>query len=317
MVYTQDLGSCAVRRGGSTPLSGTQKKQPMIVNKKSQDKGTAIFSIQIPAKEVTQAYDESSEHLRKDLQVEGFRKGKVPKDIAAKHLKPENIYEHVVQHLISGAYKQILAQHSIQPISQPRVDLKSAQKDADWELELSVAVRPTVKLGDYKAIVLQVKKDKKTGTIWTPGKGEEQQNPEQDQKQREEILNEILQKLIVSIDIDISPLIIEAELNKRLARLVDDVQKIGLSMEGYLASKGETMSSVKGKFTKEIEESFKLEFILETLADEAKISVEQDELDTFLEVAKKEGDAKDVEKNAYLYASLLRRQKLFDYLLSL
>lgn len=289
----------------------------MTITKKSQDKNTYLFNVHIPAQDVTKAYDESFTHMQKDLQVEGFRKGKVPKDIAKKHLKPDSVYEHAAQDIISEAYKQILAEYKIQPLASPRIELKSAQKDADWELELSVAVRPTVVLGDYKAVIAEVKKEAKAGAIWTPGKTEEKKDPQQEQREREQLLQAILQKLIAKIVIEISPILIESELNKRLTRLVDDVQKIGLSMDGYLASKSETMDSVKEKYTKEIEESLKLEFILDELADAEKVTLEKEEMDKFLASMKAEGNARDIETNAYLYAMLLRRQKLFDVILGM
>ena len=117
--------------------------------------------------------------------------------------------------------------------------------------------------------------------------------------------------------IEISDLIIEQELNKKLSQLLDDVNKIGLTVESYLESKKETIDSIKNKFKKEIEDTYKLEFIFEAIAEEAKLTVEKADIDTLITQTKDEASRQQIEQNSYFYASILRRQKTIDYLLSL
>ena len=63
------------------------------------------------------------------------------------------------------------------------------------------------------------------------------------------------------------PFLVESELNRKLTQLLDDVQKIGLTVDSYLQSKGLTMERLKEQYTREITDMYKLEFILLDIAD--------------------------------------------------
>ena len=69
-----------------------------------------------------------------------------------------------------------------------------------------------------------------------------------------------------------SPLV-ESELNLKLTQLLDDVQKIGLTVDSYLQSKGLTMERLKEQYTREITDMYKLEFILLDIADKERVEV--------------------------------------------
>jgi len=102
-----------------------------------------------------------------------------------------------------------------------------------------------------------------------------------------------------------------------LTRLLDDIQKIGLTVDNYLKSKKLTMEQLKASYRKEIEDTYKLEFILSEIADRENISVEKEDLDKLFSNIKEEKERKAAEANSYFYASILRKQKTLDYLLSL
>jgi FKBP-type peptidyl-prolyl cis-trans isomerase (trigger factor) len=112
-------------------------------------------------------------------------------------------------------------------------------------------------------------------------------------------------------------MIVESELNHRLSKLVDDVQKIGLTVDQYLKSKNLTMDTVKENFKREIEDTYKLEFLLSEVADKEGIKVEQSEIDKLFVNIKDEKEKQFAMQNSYYYASVLRKQKTIDFLLAL
>ena len=116
---------------------------------------------------------------------------------------------------------------------------------------------------------------------------------------------------------ELPPLLIEEELERRLAQMVDDVQKIGLTMEKYLETRNLTLESVKERLTREITDMYKLEFLLQAIADEEKLEVKQSDLDTLFTNIKEEKDRKAAQANSYFYASVLRKQKALDYIIGL
>lgn len=281
---------------------------------KKLPKNTYEATVTIPPEDIKKQFDISFEKLQKELTVEGFRKGKVPKEIAQKHLAPQDIYSEVIRDLLPEIYSDIVKKEDLKPIVHPKVDLKKAQDGEDWEVQMLIAEKPTIDLGNYKEVVKKTKAESKKADIWVPGKDKEEKKPEANSQNA---LNEVLSALIKHVKIEISDLIVEHELEQRLTRLVDDIQKIGMSADAYLKSKNMTMDDLRNQFRTEIEETYKLEFMLMEIADLEKLQVEKEDLDKLFAHIKTDAERKDAEANAYFYASIIRKQKTIDYLLGL
>ena len=131
------------------------------------------------------------------------------------------------------------------------------------------------------------------------------------------MLNSILDELMNASEVDIADVIVEEELSSRLARLVDDVQKLGMTVDSYLKSKQLTMEDLKASYSKEISETHKVELILNEIAELENIQVEQEELDKLFGNVKDETERQALAQNAYYYAMILRKQKTLDFLLGL
>ncbi|MFQ5452281.1 MAG: trigger factor [Candidatus Paceibacterota bacterium] len=289
----------------------------MKYTKKSSNKSEHTFEVIYKKDEIKKLYDAQFELSRKKLSVEGFRVGKVPAKIAKKSIEPDAIYTEILHGMVASAFRVIVDKESLKPISSPKLDVSSAKKDDDWVFTLTIPVKPDIKLPDYKSIVQAVKKKHKSADIWTPGKTLEKKDQEKKQAEKQVILNEILKELLEKTMVEVPGVLVEQEVEKRLAGIVDDVRKIGLTVEAYLRSKGKTMDSLKKQYKKEVVDSFKLELILDKLADTENITVEKDELDKFLAEVQKQDKTANIKEQAYFYSMLLRRQKLFDFLISL
>jgi trigger factor len=281
-------------------------------------KNTIQLIIDVSKDDVKKEESEAFLRLQKNLTVEGFRQGKVPKDIAKKHLTKEVVYQELAQKMISRIYKEVLTKEGLKPIISPKVDLVKAKEGEDWQIKIKLAEKPTITLGDYKKVIKEVKSKIKNSNIWVPGKDKD---PSADGKKPEEdknkLLNEILTALLNESKIEVSDLVIEEEINHRLTHLIDEIQKIGLTTENYLKSKNLTMESLKAQFKKETEDTYKLEFILAEIADKENLKVEQTDLDKLFINIKDEKERKTATQNSYYYATILRKQKTLDYLISL
>ncbi|MDP4011080.1 MAG: hypothetical protein Q8P72_02510, partial [Candidatus Roizmanbacteria bacterium] len=88
-------------------------------------------------------------------------------------------------------------------------------------------------------------------------------------------------------------------------------------MDAYLSSKNLTKEKVNEMFTKEITDTYRLEFVLQKIADEEGIKIEDDELKKLFESFKTDKEKEAAQKNLYYYASLMRKQKTLDYINSL
>lgn len=289
-------------------------------------KNTIEIEVEITKDTIKKEFDLAFNKLQQNLEVQGFRKGKAPKEIAEKYIKKESVYEELIRTLIPKIYQEIVQKEGLKPVISPKIDLVNAKDgedwfrlNRDWKIKISLAEKPTIELGNYKEAIKKIKSEKEKSAIWVPGKkaAPEQISEQEKAKKQQKLLNSILGALLKEVSCDISDLIIEEELNHRLANLVEDIRKIGLTVETYLKSKNLTQEELRKRYTQEIQETYKIEFILSELADKEGIKVEQKDLDELFAKITDQKEREAAKANAYFYASVLRKQKTLDYLISM
>lgn len=287
----------------------------MITHKlNKQPKNTYEINVKISPDEVKKEYTKAFDQLRGELDVKGFRKGKAPVDVAKKHLQDSVVYEHVVRTILPKIYQDIVQKESLKPITSPKVEIIKAKGEEEWEFKITLAEKPEINLDNYKDIVKRAKGEEKKEEIWVPGKDKEEPKKElKDQR----LLDKVLSALLKDIKVEMSDLIIEEELNRRLSQLVDDIQKLGMTTETYLKTKNTTVDKLKEQIKREITDVYSLEFMLMEIADRENIAVDQADLDKIFTNIKDTKEKEMAKQNAYYYASLMRKQKTIEYLLSL
>lgn len=102
-----------------------------------------------------EAQEKAFNKLAKDLEVKGFRKGKVPTDIARKHIDQGRIFNEAINSLLQPCFEEVLREEKLSPFARPSVDVTKIS-DTDLELKYVIILAPEVKLGEYKN--LEVKK---------------------------------------------------------------------------------------------------------------------------------------------------------------
>lgn len=287
--------------------------------KKVLPKHTFQYIISIPKDIIQKNYDQTLILMAQEVEIAGFRKGKAPLDIAKKEIKKEKVYEQLLQKMMPDIYQELIKNENLKPIISPKIELVSAKEKEDWEISITVAEKPSIDLNNYKEHIKKSVSDHKKEDIWVPGKtpDEVKKEPEKKEEQKNKMVQTVLDSLLQNMTVEIPGLLVDSELEKRQTQLVDDVRKIGLTIEAYLKSKNETIDSLKTKFIKEIEDMYTLEFILGEIAENENITVENKDLEELFSHIKDEKARAEARKNAYFYATLLRRQKTLDYLITL
>ena len=287
-------------------------------SKKVLPKSSIELVVDIKKEFIKKEYDKAFNKLLESLQIEGFRKGKVPADIGKKHIKGEEIYKEAIQSIIPGIYEEIVKKEDIKPIINPKIELTKAKENEDWQVKFNIAIKPVFKLPDLKKIASDVKGNAKKDEIWVPGKDPKSEPEKEDaERKKQKTLNALLEAMITKTKIEIPDLLIEAELEHKLTGLLDEVQKIGLTIDGYLKSKNTNMDDLKAKYRHEIDETYRVEFILNEIADLNNIQVDQVDLDKIFENIEDEKAKQTALQNSYFYASVVRKQKTLEYLLNL
>ena len=101
------------------------------------------------------AKDQAFKKISPKYKVDGFRKGKAPRNIFERNF-PGQIVMEAADILIDQEYKRILTEGKILPILEPKIDVVKVD-DNELEVNFSFILEPSVTLGEYKN--LGVKKE--------------------------------------------------------------------------------------------------------------------------------------------------------------
>lgn len=268
--------------------------------------------VKIPWVEVEKEYQKALEEIQKEATLSGFRKGKAPKAQVEKSIGKEKIYQEVIEQLIPRLYQEAVTNQKINPIVSPKVELITAQEGKDWEVKFTTAEKPEVDLGNYQE---EIKKINAQGKIWTP-ESEEKKTPEEKEKEEREKLNQIIETLLEESKVILPDILLENDVNQKLASLIEKTEKLGLTLEQYLASVGKTGEGIRHEYLEESRRNWQLELVLAKIADEEKITVSEEEIDQFISQAPQENQ-KALREQRYLIAAMLRQEKTINFLKNL
>ena len=126
-------------------------------NKKNKSKNIHDVNVKIEGDIWKKALDHVFDEKRKTVKVDGFRKGKVPRNIFEKKFGKESLYLDAADHVIQDAYVKALEESKLEPVVKPAVDLKGISDDGA-EFVFTITTKPEVKVNKYKG--LKVKPDK-------------------------------------------------------------------------------------------------------------------------------------------------------------
>ena len=110
------------------------------------------LTITLGADELNTAEQVALTKMARDLKVPGFRKGKVPVSVAAKHVNPMALQERVLDNALSKAVAEAFMNEKLQALERPSVEVKKFVPNQEVEFTAEATVVPPVKLGDYKKL---------------------------------------------------------------------------------------------------------------------------------------------------------------------
>ena len=115
--------------------------------------GVLTFSIE--QAEIQKGLTTAFNKVKGNLNVPGFRKGKVSRQVFNRMYGEEALYEDALNAVLPEAYEAAVKEAGIDPVSQPKIDVDSMEKGQDWVIKAEVTVKPEVKLGDYKELTVE------------------------------------------------------------------------------------------------------------------------------------------------------------------
>ncbi|MFH1899136.1 MAG: trigger factor [Patescibacteria group bacterium] len=265
----------------------------MKTNIEKLPKSTIKLTITLENDKVKESYDKILNKAIQNTEIEGFRKGTAPKEMVKDKIGVSTLYGDALNDLLQTYYPQALKENHISPVSNPKVEVKEFNLEKDLEFSATFAVRPEVKMKDYKKALKAYYEEKKEKTekenIKDTKKTDEKPKEDKKEESKDEHKNhvhlgpnEIIEVLLRQSEVEIADLLIEEETDRMLAKLMDQLKSINLSVEKYLAAQNKTAESLRKEYDLSSEKNIKAEFVLSHLINEEKIEVTDKEIDDMI-----------------------------------
>ncbi|MUV39407.1 Trigger factor [Lentibacillus sp. JNUCC-1] len=120
-----------------------------------QEGNEGVLTFTVEADEFDKGLDQAFKKVVKDVQIPGFRKGRVPRMIFENRFGVESLYQDAVDILLPEAYSNAVETAGIDPVDQPEIDIEQIEKGKDLVFTAKVTVKPEVKLGQYKDLEVE------------------------------------------------------------------------------------------------------------------------------------------------------------------
>lgn len=112
----------------------------------------AKLTVEVAAEDVEKALQAAYLKQRKQINIPGFRKGKVPRQMIEKMYGPEVFYDEAANNMIPDAYAKAYDESELDIVSQPKIEVVQMEKGKPFIFTAEVATKPEVTLGDYKGL---------------------------------------------------------------------------------------------------------------------------------------------------------------------
>ena len=124
---------------------------------KKQSKNVHEITIKIEGEEWKKALDKAFNDKKRDAVVDGFRKGKVPRNVYEKHYGKESLFIPAADYVLQDAYMKVMEENKLVPVVQPDVNLGGIDEDG-VEFVFKIITKPEVNVKKYKGLKIEKEK---------------------------------------------------------------------------------------------------------------------------------------------------------------
>lgn len=246
---------------------------------KGTDNGGVEILFTIPAEIILKTKEETLKEFAKDASIKGFRKGKAPIAKVEAATKDEELTEHILSHILPNAFVLAVEEHKFNPAIYPKYDAvkitssKNVADDTEWQIKAVTCELDKVVLPkDYKKLNAK--------------------------------------SLIEKVNLKLPKMLIDEEVNARLSQVLDRIEKLGLTLEGYLKSVGKTPEILRSEYEIQAKDAISMELILNEVANSEKIEVSEKEIDEFIKTTGEDLNKVEKDQRDILRRVIMRRAAL-------
>ena len=128
----------------------------MKVTLEKEKENLVKLDITIPAKDAVDAYNSAVKRIAQYVNIDGFRKGKAPRQVVERHVGVERIKHEAIEALMPKAISDAVRENDLDIIAQPYITSYDFEVGKDLHVVANAELRPEVTLGDYKGLTVEV-----------------------------------------------------------------------------------------------------------------------------------------------------------------
>ncbi len=116
----------------------------------------AKLTIEVPFEELRPSLDAAYKKIAQQINVPGFRKGKVPPMVIDRQVGRNIVLDEAINEALPQIYVQALQENDVQPLAQPDIDITKFEDNETLEFTAEVDVRPEIDVPEYAGIEVTV-----------------------------------------------------------------------------------------------------------------------------------------------------------------
>jgi trigger factor len=114
------------------------------------------LTVEVPFEELQDSLDAAYGRIAKQVNIPGFRKGKVPARIIEQRFGRGAVLEEAVNDALPKAYDEAVREHEIVPVGRPEIDVTEIEDGKHLAFTAEVDIRPAFDLPDYASLHVEV-----------------------------------------------------------------------------------------------------------------------------------------------------------------
>ena len=116
----------------------------------------AKLTVEVPFEELKPSLDKAYKTIAQQINVPGFRRGKVPPMVIDRQVGRGAVLEQAINEVVPQKYVEALQSHDLQPLAQPEVEVTRIDDNEAIEFTAEVDVRPEITVPDWHGLSAEV-----------------------------------------------------------------------------------------------------------------------------------------------------------------
>ena len=113
-------------------------------------KSKAELSVSIPWEEWQEEIGHAVEHLSKSVKIEGFRSGKIPREVLEKKLGKATVLIEGAEHAIDHLFPKVIHEAKVDAIGKPEIRLDDVNEGESLCFTVTTDIMPEAALGGWE-----------------------------------------------------------------------------------------------------------------------------------------------------------------------